>query len=440
MKFTATSITLHSLPKEVRNFNLDLPATGITYNGHELSIAGWAYAQPPMMARSISIMSGGNTIKWVPLIISRPDVSTHLNAAEGEDRKFGFHTWIGALGLEDRTQLDIVLHITNSQTQEQRKVTVASIHSEKQAELKASSTYQPLLLTALGRSGTTLTMQALSEHPQILTANFYPYELRQATYWLSLLKTLNDPADYHNSTTPTSFERKASYIGHNPFRHPEFLQQLNDPMPFNHYYTTDLPNKLSRFVVDRINEFYDLIAAGENKTNAVYFAEKVLPSPIQAISNDLFTAPKEVILTRDFRDIICSAQSFNNMRNGQCFSRAAASDSADWIGRTFKHGAANLANSWRSRSATALHVRYEDLIRSPFEQIHRIFEYLNIEHTPVLINSIVRNVFVSVSHPSHVTAASPELSISRWERDLPDDLIEHCNTELADELKLFGYL
>ncbi len=440
MNFTANSIVLHPLPEEIINFSLDLPAPGIRYNGHELSIAGWAYAQPPMIARSISIMSGGNTVKWVPLIISRPDVSAHLNISESGDRKFGFHTWIGALGLEDQPQLDVVLHIMDSQTKERREITVASIRSQKQTELKTSSNYQPLFVTALGRSGTTLTMQALSEHPQILTSNFYPYELRQAAYWLSLLKTLNDPADYHNSTTPGSFEHKTSYIGHNPFKHPEFLQQLNNPAPFVEYYNTYLPKKLSQFAVDRINEFYDLIAAGENKNSATYFAEKLLPSPIQSISNDVFTTPKEIILTRDFRDIICSAQSFNMKRGKQGFGRGAATDDADWIGRTFKHGAENLANAWRNRSATALHVRYEELIRSPAEQMTRIFEYLNIESGPELINSIVKNVFTSISNSHHITAASPELSISRWEKDLTGELLEHCNTELANELKLFGYL
>ena len=154
---------------------------------------------------------------------------------------------------------------------------------------------------------------------------------------------------------------------------------------------------------------------------------------------DVYTRPKEIILTRDFRDIICSARSFNLRRDKQGFGREQAIDDRDWVTRVFAGRARSLAQAWEERNDTALHVRYEDLVSSTERELVRIFDYLDVESYPSLLNQISEAVKRSEKSAGHKTSASPSQSISRWKTDLPEALLLHCNESMGRELGLFGY-
>ncbi|WP_028626753.1 sulfotransferase family protein [Metapseudomonas resinovorans] len=439
LSFNVATIELLSLPEEVEGFSLDAPTANAQYNGHSLPIAGWASGRSPYVVPSIEIMNGETLLKRVPIQVPRPDVADYLKKAPGAGNKFGFHGFIGTLGLHNSTRLDIVLNIYDPRDQSRVKKNVATIRGKKNNSLLTESKYQPLMLTAIGRSGTTLVMQILGEHNKILTSNFYPYEVKQSAYWMHLLKVLNDPADFDNSSHPDKFESNLGLIGHNPYTHQESMRQFKEPDRFYDYYNKKLPRELVKFSVSRIEEFYDLIAASEKRPDAVYFAEKFLPTHLQPMFNDVFTKPKEIILTRDFRDMICSAQSFNEKRNSQAFGRERASDEFDWVHRIFSTGARRVVEAWEDRKYSAIHVRYEDLILEPEAQMKRIFEYLEIDSSTSLIHKIKEKIFNSSGSTHHKTSENPEKSIARWKNEMPKELLEYCNEKLSKELKTFGY-
>ncbi|MBB6342871.1 hypothetical protein HNP49_003059 [Pseudomonas fluvialis] len=439
LSFDIVSIELLSAPEEVEGFSLDAPSANIQHHGSSLPIAGWVSGLSPYLVPSIDIMNGETLLKRIPVQVPRPDVAVHLKKTSATDNKFGFHGFIGTLGLHKSTRIDIILNIYDPRNQSRVKKRIASIHGAKKNNFLTQSKYQPLMLTAIGRSGTTLAMQIFGEHHKILTSNFYPYEVKQSAYWMHLFKILNDPADFENSSHPDKFERDLGFIGHNPYTHLESMRQFKEPSRLYDYYNKKLPRELANFAIARINEFYEIIAEGEQKQGAIYFAEKFLPTHLQSMFNDTFTNPKEIILTRDFRDMICSAQSFNEKRNNQAFGRERASDDFDWIHRVFSTGAKRVAEAWSDRKDSAIHVRYEDLILTPKTQIKRIFEYLEIDSSTALINSIIEKILKSPGESKHKTSESPEKSIARWKSEMPKELIDYCNEKLSNELKIFGY-
>lgn len=439
LSFEVHSIERSALPVEVEGFSLDVPKANTTNAGHSLPVAGWAVGRAPYLVPSIEIMNGETLLKRIPVHVPRPDVAVHLQKEESAGNKFGFHGFIGTLGLLKTTRLEIVLNLYDPRDQSRRKEKVAVIHGRTRNNILTDSKYQPLMLTAIGRSGTTLVMQILGEHRRILTANFYPYEVKQSAYWMHLLKVLNDPADFDNSSHPDKFESNLGLIGHNPYNHQESMRQFQTPERFRDYYDNRLPRSLIDFSVRRTDEFYELIAASEKKHDAVYFAEKFLPTHLQSIFNDVYRSPKEIILTRDFRDMICSALSFNEKRNRQAFGRERAVDDFDWVHRVFSTGARRVVEAWNDRKNSVLHVRYEDLVLDPVGQMQRIFNYLEIDGSDRLMKTIQEKVFDSSSSEHHKTSESSERSIGRWRADMPADLLEYCNAKLSNELKTFGY-
>jgi len=282
-------------------------------------------------------------------------------------------------------------------------------------------------------------MQMLSGHPEILTSNFYPYEVKQSSYWMHLLKILADPADFTNSTHPDGFERNFGFIGHNPYSHQVSVRQFKTPGAYEELYNAKYPADIIDFCTSRIDDFYEVVEKDENKQGARLFAEKFIPSHIQFLLADIYTSPKEIILTRDFRDVICSARSFNQKRNDQGFGRNRASDEKDWVRRVFASGARNLVRAWEARKDNALHVRYEDLVKSTESELKRIFNYLEIDCSPLLLKSIASKTMHTATSSDHRTSNSAEQSIERWRTDLPEDLLSYCNESLRSELEVFGY-
>ncbi|MBD9414006.1 sulfotransferase [Pseudomonas sp. PDM16] len=438
LSFEVGSIVYLPLPDEVEGFGLDTPVAQSRLVGHRISFVGWAVGRFPYTVESLNLMDGQRLVKCVPVNVPRSDLAALCGQGWEVEGRPGFHSFIGGLGLRRAVELDIVLNLHDSRDGSWRQVKVATVCGRTRNHLQVDSKYQPLMLTAIARSGTTLAMQIFGEHRGILTSNFYPYEVKQSAYWGHVLKVLVDPADFDGSSHPDDFEKNIGFVGHNPYCHEETLRQLKGRRNFHEHYNNHLPLELAKFAVARINEFYELIAKGERKTNATYFAEKFLPTHLQPIFHDIFRSPKEIVLTRDFRDVICSAQSFNQKRNSQSFGRGEATNDLEWI-TGFSSGVRSVAEAWLDRGHSALHVRYEDLVLQPEAQIRRVFDYLEVEASDVLISLIRRKIFESSQALHHMTASSPEKSVGRWQRDMPDELLEHCHEHFGQELKLFGY-
>lgn len=423
----------------IAHFGIDAPVVTGQAEDHCLLVAGWVLGAEGVRTRGVQVSENGQLLKRAPVNLPRADVLDALQKTDTPSDCIGFYFEVGTLGLAERFTLDIEILVGDT-VEEETPVRVCQVTARKASRLGLESRYRPLQIIALGRSGTTLVMGALAQHPEVLVTNFYPYELGQSSYWLHLLMVASAPADFEASAHPDAFAGSRFHIGHNPYSHPDFVNQYRDRLAARRYYTNSTLGALARFCVDRIDDYYDLVARQEAKPEARLFAEKVVPGFAQNVCRDVYAAPREVLLVRDFRDVFCSAKAFNEKRRHLSFGRDQVEDDRQWIDATFEPGARDLFRTWQRRGSSLLLVRYEDLIRSPALQLERLFDHLGIHADPALTRRIVDSVFSRTdAAAAHSTAASPEASIGRWKQELAPELQVHFRNRLGDLLDEFGY-
>ncbi|MET1081389.1 MAG: sulfotransferase [Pseudomonas sp.] len=425
-------------PGLIQSLFLEAPRVKDWVNGSVLTIVGWFIPGDGILLARALIVHQGKVLKRTLINIPRPDVLGAIPAAAGTC--VGFHCELSLLGLSKYTELEIIVSYDDKQFSERQRLLLYKLVVEKKSKLMVESKYQPVQVTAIGRSGTTLLMQVLNQHPQVLTTNFYPYEVKLATYWLQLLKVVAAPADLECSSHPDQFEGTQESIGHNPYSHPEYIGQYKLTSAIRNYYDVSVVRSIAQLVVGKINEYYEIVAEEEGKLQAKYFAEKSLPNHINALCADVFDHPKEIILTRDFRDIICSARAFNEKRKTKAFGRDTVADDFEWVDVLANSGARRMQQAWLERKGHSLHVKYEDLILDPEHEISRILNYLDVENGPSTVAGIRQAVFSDVASVSkHKTTENPSLSIGRWRTDMDDNLKAHCKLRLGEVLDTFGY-
>src|SRR4029453_13655799 len=69
--------------------------------------------------------------------------------------------------------------------------------------------------------------------------------------------------------------------------------------------------QLAAFSQSRIEALYKDVAAGAGVPSARYFAEKYRPDRMPALTWELYPGAREVILVRDFRDMVASMFAYN---------------------------------------------------------------------------------------------------------------------------------
>lgn len=424
----------------IQGFSIDTPIASSKYRNIDLDVSGWILSTNVRPLLSIEINIDGFHLKRIPIDVPRPDVVNDLKLQGQGKLNCGFNTRIGLLGLPPEFTLELVAVFRGDDKDTRVKIPVAKISGTKKVKLRTKTKFQPLMLTAIGRSGTTWAMKLLSQHDSIATSNFYPHEIKQSAYWMQLLKVLTDPADFHFSSHPDKFETNMGSIGHNPYTHPNYLSQYSNTKDFITHYSEGVTDQTKEFVVNQIDQFYDLVAKSEGKKKARFYTEKLLPSHLQSIYYDVYEKPKEIILVRDFRDVLCSAQSFNKKRNSVSFGRDRVNSDVEWVEHVSKAGTMRMANALSERADTAFLVKYEELILNPEEVLKNLFEYAEIDASPATVRKVIASANKgNKSMDAHKTTKNPAESIGRWKKDMSDEMQQACKREMGDILGAFGY-
>ena len=124
---------------------------------------------------------------------------------------------------------------------------------------------QPLLVTSLGRMGTTLLMRMLSAHPGVVAYDRPPYEARGGKYWLHVLKTLAAPADASKRVgAPMEFHLETLAAGGNPFYSAAFAAWPEVEAWSGSTYVTDL----AAFCQRSIDGWYLATAAAQGEATS----------------------------------------------------------------------------------------------------------------------------------------------------------------------------
>lgn len=416
--------------ERLRAFAIDAPRAGEARNVYDIEVAGWVLGTA-VPAVAVEIHAEGTVLRRVPLDQQRPDVARdHPGAAEGAS--CGFHFWVGTVGLEPG--VDLQLRAVLADESRVRLGGVKVVHQPLRSGFEAK--LQPLMLTTMGRAGTTWTMRLLAEHPKIVVHRWHPYELRTARYWWHMLKLLSEPKDPYRSAQADFFQTSRSFVGHNPF--------YPDPVAvtpgLGEWFGRQYPEELAAFCQRQAEECYRRIAAAQGQPEAVYFAEKHRPDGLPWLVWELYPRAKEVFLVRDFRDVVASMLAFNAKHGRRVFGPDHIRSDEEFARFLRTSTVRNLARSWPKRRDRAHLVRYEDLIGRPTETLGGVLAYLELEHDEGTVVGMVERA--SAENPEmrrHLTSQDVSTSVGRWRQSLTPSVQAVCNEVFADVLQEFGY-
>jgi hypothetical protein len=346
----------------------------------------------------------------------------------------GFTMLVDTLGLPQRFEFRLRATLADGS-----RVKVAAIGGERRPLTTGyAPRLQPLIVTSLGRMGTTLLMRMLSSHPAVVTYDRPPFEARGGKYWLHVLKTLAAPADASKRVgAPMEFHLETLAAGGNPFYSAAFAAWPEVEAWSGSTYITDL----AAFCQRGIDGWYLATAAaqGEDGGALVYFAEKHFPDSYPRLMRELYPDARELFLVRDFRDMIASMIAYNTRKGFGDFGREAAASDTAWLA-DLRRGVLALRDAWRERGDAGSLVRYEDLVRTPESTLPPLLASLGLDAAPETVNELI--VAAAADTPElrgHGTAGSPDASIGRWRHDLPPELLAVVDKTFGDLLQEFGY-
>ena len=416
-------------PGKLRAFSIDAPRIG-GRNVYDVEFAGWVLGdgQP---VDEIELHQAGTVLRRAPLDQQRADVARDYPDTPGAAIS-GFRTWLSVVGLEPETTIQIRAKLADGSRV--RLGSVSLRHMPVQSGFEP--TLQPIMLTTMGRAGTTWTMRLLSEHPEIVVHRWHPYELRTARYWWHMLKTLSEPRDPHHSGQADRFQTNKLFVGYNPF----YPEPIGVTPGLIEWMGKDYVEDLARFCQRNAEETYKRIAIGQGQTNVRYMAEKHRADNLPWLVWELYPKAKEIFLVRDFRDVFSSMLAYNKKFGRRAFGPEHLKSDEEFAHFLRNSTIKNLSRSWPKRQDRAHLIRYEDLIAQPQQVLQGVFEYLELDASDATVAGVLERA--SADNPEtrqHITSSNVSNSLGRWRTSLSPEIQEVANREFGDVLEQFGY-
>ena len=404
---------------------ITLPAAGDRLPTYALDVRGWAIAKEAQ-AGPVEFATEGEAVGAVPLDVERPHVAERYGVAP----RIGFRALLNGLLLPPGFELQVAA-VTGAGDR-----SAIAVVRGRRAELPGTDDAgpQPLIVTTLGRTGSMLLLRMLEAHPEVLVIRPHRYEQRVAGYWIEVLLALTDPSSYLRQLAPAgSLDRPRWWLG-DEGPTPGFDLQRG----LQRWLGSDAVTSLAEFCRSRIDALYAQAASDEPGEAPRYFAEKhTLRSA--AVTAELYPGAREVILVRDFRDMVASILAFNRKRGVRGFGEAGADDPVDYVNR-LAGWAEGMVRRLARRGPQAHVLRYEDLALDPRPALAALLEYLEVDARDVAVSRMLDAAATEMPELArHTTSPDAESSIGRWHRDLEDEVARACERSFGRALAAFGY-
>jgi hypothetical protein len=282
---------------------------------------------------------------------------------------------------------------------------------------------KPILITAPGRSGTTMFMEYLSRSDEVVIVPSHPYEVRMLTYYAYAYHVLTAPANAARSTNPDRLEGDGFFVGSNPFSNEMFNSAFKtDGLP-REFFTGYVPDQLMTTFKQIILEYYLRHRGDQGKHGAMKFAEKNnnLDAKPREFAQAVFGEKKEVVLIREPRDLYCSRRAYFKQ------DARTAMQQTLW-------GCTQLWKLHQQKSPDAIFVRYEDIVLGDPGELRRVSDFLGVE-----LHAADTSQYAGSKFLRHATSQSPLSSIARWRQDVAADEIQTIGESCQQFLELFGY-
>jgi hypothetical protein len=415
----------------LRRYHLDAPKVGGKADVYAVSFDGWVVTDgSPAVALEVSRQEV--FFDSLPIGVPRPDLAEVFPDVPWAATHSGFRSAITSLRLPDEFELHVQVACKDGS-----RFPLATVRGRCSPVRLPGSDLCPLMITALGRSGTTWLQQLLADHPQIVSYPPFDNDVRVTSYWLDVLLALSEPASYRQAL---NYESAGDLWWLGRPRRPDFY--FSDPDVIG-WLGREQVEALGAFCRERIESFYKHLAMHQSMPSARYFLEKRLPSYRRQILalREIFPGTREVFLVRDFRDMLSSVLSFNERLGTPHFGRELTESDESFVRDQLSGSVRELECAWKERADWAHLVRYEDLVLNPSETMHSLLEFLEL---PAGENDVDRVLEYGsrdgeARQRRHGTTESARKSIGRWRHDLSPNLIGACEESFGDALATFGY-
>lgn len=410
---------------ELSGFTLELPGTGEASRSQALHFDGWVLGKHSRVV-AVEVLQDGRPVLRIPVAERRDIAAAFPDAPEASTG--GFSGAVGALRL--RLGFELILRgvFENGDT-----VPLATVTGRRTPlQLAPAPGPRPLILTTLGRTGSTWCVWMLQSHPAVVAHSPFENDARVGTYWTSVLQTLSDPTSYLRQVYPGDVTENDWWVGHQA----DIPSRLNDTT-LGGWLADTRVYELALSCRERIDSFYGFLSEQQGK-QARYFVEKFLPGQVAAdLLRELYPGAAEIVLVRDLRDVFCSILAFNRKRGYDAFGRELADSDDEYIDSVRRSGEALLGHL-RNDERKAHLIRYEDLIREPVATLEPLLSHLGLD--PGAAPEMVERAAVSTAAMDHhMTAPSAATSIGRWRTELDPDLADRCDAVLSPVIADLGY-
>src|SRR5262249_9776644 len=172
----------------------------------------------------------------------------------------------------------------------------------------------------------------------------FGHDARVATYWMSVLQDLSQPSSYRQQFGPANLAAAHWWLGDARSIGSEFGQGR-----LQTWLGAGAVESVALLLQSQVERLYSELATEAGRPSARYFVEKVLPYQVfPDLLSELYPEAREIILVRDFRDLLCSVLAFNEKRGYQAFGRERRESDADYVRTTLRRSAESLLKRWRS--------------------------------------------------------------------------------------------
>ncbi len=423
-----TGVAARERPPTLLGFCIDEPVPGLSLNSYELVVRGWVLGRGSAVT-NVELLDASldRVIRRAEVGQRREDVAPHFPAVADAARS-GFRVAVGLLGLQPQAALDVVAVAENGERVALARIDIdrRPLHTGYRPQLN------PLMVSSLGRCGSTWLMRLLARHPAVIVHERYPFEARLSKYFMhNVLKALAEPCEYLSTAEPDElYAANCAWLSHELVHDGELHAELR-----KHYV-----DRLAGFCQQEIDRSYRRLderrTLPEREEAARFFAEKYGPGHNPRLMWELYPQAREIILVRDFRDMFCSVRAFNERRGVRDFGLQEARCEREAVDVTARR-AASLLKSLASRKQPVHVLRYEDLVKEPVATLSAMLSYAGLSHDTALIDAMLD--CAAQGHGDHATSASVAASLGRWRRELDPALQAYCTAALGEALAAFGY-
>jgi hypothetical protein len=407
---------------------LDGPKPKARSDTYSFELVGWALADAAPLAK-VEILQEGRVVAAAEPGDARPDIGSAF-AAVGHAGECGFRVPVSALDLRQEFELSVIVRAADG-----FHAQIAEVAGER-APLPAAGEdlIQPLMVNTIGRSGSTWLVWLLSCLPEAVAFSPWARDARVGTYWTSALQALSRPQSYLAQLVPGPLDRSDWWL-----ERPDLRPGVGGDAGLEAWLGGEAVESLAQFSQSRIDAFYARLAGPGERPR--YFVEKHLPYQLTPdLLAEMYPGARELILVRDFRDMLCSVIAFNRKRGWEAFGRAEAGSDEEYVQTTVANSARRLLRRLREKGEAAHLVRYEDLILKPAETLAATMEFLGLEADEAAIAATLERADAdSPKVDDHRTTDKVSASIDRWKQDLSPELAQVCAEVLDPVLTEFGY-